>query len=199
MSHQYIGTEATFEGSDGFSVGTRYSRSPSCTSLRRLVSRRTEPAPVCFRTLVLIESCPFSSIDTQRSAPLRKRHGQRQFRERDPLLGLILPANRNELVAFGDINVFHGHGHTENLCLERKSKVVLHHWYRSQSLVPTRRRHRPPLPRQAHRAVPCSGEAADPLRVPFFALHPYRFSMRSPLYRLKGAGESGGKASASIT
>jgi hypothetical protein len=42
----------------------------SCTSLRRLMSRRAEWAPTCFRTLVLIESCLFANIDTRRSTRL---------------------------------------------------------------------------------------------------------------------------------
>jgi hypothetical protein len=107
----------------------RYDRWPSCPSRRRLVfvSRQAEHARVC--GLLCSSNLAGSPVSIRNNpfSPLRKRRGQWQFREGDPLLGLIFPAYRDELVVFGDIDPFHNHGHAENLRLERKLKVVLHH------------------------------------------------------------------------
>ena len=72
--------------------------------------------------------------------------------------------------------------HVEQIIEQALVEGCFPSWYRSRSLVPTRCERPPAFPRHGHRAVPCSGEAVDPLRLHCFGLYLFRFSTR---YRLK--------------
>src|ERR1035438_3945234 len=70
---------------------------------------------------------------------------------------LALPAQRDELVVFGDINALHRNRHAKHFGFKWQARSRSS--CRIPSLVPIRRMHPRALLRQAHRAAPCSSTA----------------------------------------